>query len=38
MSEFGTFIVVLIASILAGGLTVETVLERKRNHNLVNQL
>ena len=37
MLGFGTFVVVLIASIIAGGFTVETVQKRKRKHNLVNQ-
>lgn len=38
MLEFGTFIVVLIAAIIAGGFTVETIMKRKRKHDLVSQI
>ena len=35
--EFGTFVITLIAAIIAGGFTVETVQNRKRKYeNIVN--
>ena len=38
MLEFGTFVILLMAAIIAGGFIAETIEKRKRNYkNIVNQ-
>lgn len=35
MLEFGTFVIILIAAIIVGGITVETIQKRKKNYEVL---